>query len=158
MFVRSSLSAPQRTARAISAAIVVLVGVAASPVLAQSAAAPDHFIQVAREVRDASFPELAGVRVSYHVLHSTTDFFRSRPGLSGYVVSISDNPVLATAPAEAVRAILAHEFEHICWYRFTPKWRLVGLLRLMWTAGQSRWERDTDRRTVPGVAKVGRQS
>jgi hypothetical protein len=105
-------------------------------------------VQLAREVRSAAFPDLAGVRISYRSFHSSADFFQSRPGIRGYTVLINDSPVLLTAPADGLRAILGHEFEHICWYRARPRWKLIGLLRLMRTSSDAKWERETDLRTL----------
>src|SRR4051794_530342 len=80
---------------------------------AMAAEPPPSIGQFAREVRGTSFPDLAGVRISYRAFQSTTDFFQSRPSLRGYTVLINASPALLTAPADGVRAILAHEFEHI---------------------------------------------
>jgi hypothetical protein len=113
-----------------------------------AAAPPDKIVQLAREVRVSSFPDLDGVRIQFRSLRSSSDYFRSLPAVRGYFILISDNPVLDTAPPEAIKAILAHEFEHICWYRSRSRWKLAGLVRLLKTSYQRRWETDTDFRTI----------
>lgn len=113
-----------------------------------SAAPSDRILQLAREVRVRSFPDLDGLRIQFRSFRSSSDFFRSRPSLRGYVISISDDPALDTAPPAATEAILAHELEHICWYRSRSRWRLLGLVRLLSTSYQQKWETDTDLRTI----------
>src|SRR4051794_13165574 len=115
---------------------------------ASAAQPPASIVQFAREVRNASFPDLAGVRISYWSFRSATDFFQSRPTIRGYKVLINNNPALLTAPDDGIKAILAHEMEHICWYRERPRWKLIGLIRLLRTSSDANWERATDMRTI----------
>lgn len=145
MLGRRSVPASRRIAGSGLRSVACLLCAAAATAAAEP---PASVLQLAREVRTASFPDLAGVRISYRTFQSQTDFFQSRPGLRGYTVLINSSPILLTAPAGGVRAILAHEFEHICWYRERARWKLIGLLRLMRTSSDAKWERDTDSRTI----------
>src|SRR5690349_20419893 len=84
-------------------------------------AAPDWAERLVREVRSSSYPELARKDIRIAWFTSRADYFQARFSLARfltgrrmrYVVRVNRSPVLLDAPAEARRAIVAHELAHI---------------------------------------------
>src|SRR3954454_16090657 len=73
--------------------------------------------QLLLDVRLASFPRLTSTDIRLRTLHSQSDYFQARfsilhfffAGRMQYVIRVNDGPDIRTAPADANRAILAHE-------------------------------------------------
>jgi hypothetical protein len=105
------------------------------------------------QTRHVTFPELSRVDIQLRTLRSRADFFRARPRFPDFFRPAPMRYVLFVNPAvsadsEAIQAIIAHELEHISYYSQRNRWRLLGLVRLLSTAAQAKWERATDRRAV----------
>jgi len=107
-------------------------------------------------VRAASYPEIAARDLDVKRLVSESDYFNARFSIGRMITcrrmrySILANERLATldAPAEGVRAIVAHELAHVAYYRSGPRVRLLGLVRLVNPAARARFERAADREAI----------
>ncbi len=107
---------------------------------------------LARQVREASFPELARVRFQVSDFHSQNDYFRTRFSLPRFFFllpmrySVQVNPRLFAeqAPALGVCAILAHELSHLTALSRGNRIRRFGLVRLISGRYTARFERQTD--------------
>src|SRR5437763_15551885 len=77
--------------------------------------------QLLFEVRLASFPRLTNTDIRLRTFHSQSDYFQARFSIlhfffakrMQYVIRVNDGPDIRTAPADADRAILAHELAHV---------------------------------------------
>jgi hypothetical protein len=93
------------------------------------------------QVRTKSFPELAGVRIAVRPLHSKSDFFQARFSLRRKY-TVYANPMAVDAPGLA--AIVAHELEHIVYYRTHNRLQWLGLMALMSEGKQAKFEKAAD--------------
>ncbi len=107
---------------------------------------------LARQVREASFPELARVKFQIQDFRSENDYFRTRFSVARFFFllpmrySVQVNPRLFTeqAPAPGVCAILAHELSHLTVLSHGNRIRRFGLVRLVSGGYTARFERKTD--------------
>jgi hypothetical protein len=122
-----------------------------------SAEPPAWARPVLSRVRNASFPELSKTRIHVKELKSASDFFRARPRLidfflprrMSYILLVNPKASgLAATDSAAVEAIVAHELEHIWSYTSHPRWRMLGLVRLMKLSSEIRWESAADERAI----------
>ena len=103
-------------------------------------------------VRAASFPELQDAPIEVHGLQSDFDYLQTRFTLSSYFLSsklrytIMFNPEALNrqAPAEGLRAIVAHELAHIDYFRSHSRISLLGLVLMLSPSFATRFERQAD--------------
>ena len=120
-------------------------------------------------VVDRSFPELRCVPLRVRSFHSQSDYFQARfsPGRAlifarmRYTIFVNAALEGERPPQRAMEAIVAHELEHICWYRNHSRWRWLGLIDLVWEHDQERFEKQADVGAInrgygPGLADYRR--
>jgi hypothetical protein len=122
-----------------------------------SAEPPAWAPPIVNRVLTASFPELSKAPIHIKELESASDFFRARPRLIDFflarrmhytlLIDPKASGLAFTDPA-AIEAIIAHELEHISSYTSHPRWRMLGLVRLMKLSSEIRWERAADERAI----------
>jgi hypothetical protein len=103
-----------------------------------------------------SFPELRNEDLQVRQFKSDSDYFRARFGIPQflfgrrmrYLIFVNPQAADAKVPMDAVDGILAHELEHIVWFQGRKRIRLLVLVRLSSRTFTTRFERDTDWRTV----------
>ncbi len=108
--------------------------------------------KIVDEVINASYPELLGVNIEVKSFRSRTDFFRSQFSISRFLTFrrlkyfILVNPKVFTlnAPAEGLRAIIAHELAHVRYFVFHNRYELLGLVRLLSGSFITGFERGAD--------------
>jgi hypothetical protein len=126
----------------------VLPGAAQQGSLTSNMAVAD----LARQVRVASFSELARVHFQIQEFHSPNDYFRTRFSVSRFLFllpmrySVQVNPRLFTeqAPIPGVCAILAHELVHVATLSHGNRIRRFAIVRLVSGAYTARFERQAD--------------
>ncbi len=104
------------------------------------------------EVRAASYPELKTAEIEIKLFDSPSDYFQTRFTFTSYlfknrlryVLRVNRRLFTARAPEDGVRAILAHELDHIVYYRAGNRLALLGLTRLACRNFTARFERGTD--------------
>lgn len=109
-----------------------------------------------REVRAASFPELAHAEIRLRPFLSQSDYFQARFSIRRflfarrmrYFIRVNSGPMTTTAPAEGRRAILAHELAHIAYYAGNNRMHLFGLVRLKSAGFRKRFEKRADTEAV----------
>ncbi len=128
-----------------------------SQIVAAAAPTPiERARELVDEVRNASYPELVGVRIQIRELSSESDYFRSRPDLvrtmlparMRYVIFVNPRVFALGAPDDGVRAIVAHELGHMVYYRRGCRLRLLGLARLARSGFRQRFERWADLQAI----------
>jgi hypothetical protein len=108
--------------------------------------------ELARQVRERSFPELAHIKFQVSNFRSQNDYFRTRFSLPRFFFllpmrySVQVNPGLFTehAPTPGVCAVLAHELSHLTALSHGNRIRRFGLVRLISDSYTARFERQTD--------------
>jgi hypothetical protein len=135
--------------------IIVLLLSCPAPADNTSDRAIERTQQLIDEIRTASFPELKGVVIKVELLHSNSDYFRTRfaiPQLLGgrmvYLLRVRPDVFTLSASEAGVRAIIAHELSHILWFRRRNRLRLLGLIRLASADFTARFERWTDLQAI----------
>jgi hypothetical protein len=129
------------------------------PVLACSAAAESSFPDIDRlvdSVREASFPQLRGAEITVHDLRSDYVFLETRFTLSSYffggrlryMLMFNREASRRKAPAEGLRAIVAHELAHIDYFQKQSRMGLAGLVRLLSPSFTAQFERKADLETI----------
>jgi len=105
-----------------------------------------------QSVRESSYSELAGIDIQVRSFHSASDYFRTRFSVRSYLTFrrmqffLEINPLLFAlgAPDEAVRAIIAHELEHVLYLSRRSRTRMLSLARLAAPDFTARFERRAD--------------
>lgn len=117
--------------------------------------APPGFQTIAtliEAVRSASFPSLRDARIEVLGLQSDSDYLQTRFTLPSYFFSstlrymIMFNPeaLRRQAPAEGLRAIVAHELAHIDYFRAHSRPSLLQLVMMLSPSFATRFERQAD--------------
>ncbi|MBS1796526.1 MAG: hypothetical protein JSS81_22020 [Acidobacteria bacterium] len=139
--------------KTVLAAILLTVPTVGS---AQTADAVGPTRAVIRELIEKSFPELAGETIEVKPFESETDFFKSRFAIDRfltfrrphYVIFVNPEVYRRAAPADGVRAILAHELAHVLYYRRKNRFELLGLAALASPGFTAGFERRADLEAV----------
>ena len=105
-----------------------------------------------QDVRSASFPELAHVDIQVRPFKSDGDYFRTRFSLSRYpslrkmrfYIEVNPRVFERGAPEAGVRAIMAHELEHVFYLSRRKRIGLLSLARLASGNYTIRFERSAD--------------
>jgi len=105
-----------------------------------------------QDVRSASFPELAHVDIQVRPFQSDSDYFRTRFSLSRYAslrkmrfyIEVNPRVFERGAPEAGVRAIIAHELEHVLYLSRRNRIGLLLLGRLASADYRMRFERGAD--------------
>jgi hypothetical protein len=106
-----------------------------------------------QSVRAASFPELSHtVIIRVREFHSSGDYFRTRFSVARYAslrkmrfyLEVNLRVFELGAPAEAVRAIIAHELEHVLYLSRRSRLSMLSLARLASAKYTTRFERGAD--------------
>ena len=107
------------------------------------------------EVIASSYPELEGSTIRIKLIRSRSDYFKTRFGIPQYFFGrmrylVYVNPRLfeLQAPAEGVRAIIAHELAHVLYFKRWNRVRLMGLLRLASRRYAAKFERRADLKAI----------
>jgi hypothetical protein len=134
-----------------------ILALAALALQLNSAEPPAWAPPIVNRVRTTAFPELSKAPIHIKELESASDFFRARPRLIDFLlpqrmhytllVNRKASGLAATDPM-AIEAIIAHELEHISSYTSHPRWRMLGLVRLIKLSCEIRWERAADERAI----------
>ena len=112
--------------------------------------------QLLLDVRLASFPRLTNTDIRLRTFHSQSDYFQARFSIlhfffakrMQYVIRVNDGPGIRTAPANADRAILAHELAHVQYYASGNRIHLFGLTRFSYARYRRNFERQADREAI----------
>lgn len=108
--------------------------------------------QLLLDVRLASFPWLTNTDIRLRTFGSHADYFQARFSIlhfffakrMQYVIRVNDGPGIRTAPADADRAILAHELAHVQYYASGNRIHLLGLIRFSCARYRRNFERQAD--------------
>jgi hypothetical protein len=117
---------------------------------------PEWAERLVREVRTASFPELATADIRVLPFVSESDYFQARFSLSRlmlgrrmrYSIRVNPGAALADVPEEGRRAIVAHELAHLAYYTRGNRLHLVNLLRFPGKRFRERFEKRADTEAV----------
>lgn len=104
------------------------------------------------EVRAASYPELKDAEIRIELFDSASDYFQTRFTFTSflfqsklrYLLKVNRHLFDHPASEEALRAILAHEIEHIVYYKARHRLQLLSLGRLASQNFTVNFERGTD--------------
>jgi hypothetical protein len=113
---------------------------------------PEWAARLVRDVRAASFPELAGADVRVREFASDSDYFQARFSISRFIlgrrmryfIRVNSGAAISAAPEEARRAIVAHELAHLAYYARGNRLHVFGLLRLSGKGFRERFEKRAD--------------
>jgi hypothetical protein len=105
-----------------------------------------------REIRGASFPQLAKVDLQLREFHSQADYFRTRFSVPRFLFLqrmryfVEVNPALfgLEAPPDGICAVLAHELSHVVSLEHGNRIRRLSLVRLLSKSYTAQFERKTD--------------
>jgi hypothetical protein len=108
--------------------------------------------RIVEEVKAASYPELNGAEIEIKLFSSPSDYFQTRFTFTSflfkkrlrYLLKVNRNLFARNVPDDGLRAIIAHEFGHIVYYREHHRIELLGLVRLACSRFTVRFERATD--------------
>ncbi len=112
--------------------------------------------RIVAEIVEKSYPELRTARISVKTFHSRSDYYRSRFSFSRFLTFrklhflIFVNPQVfeKNAPANGIRAIIAHELAHAAYYRRHNRFELFGLIALQSKSFTARFERGADLQAI----------
>jgi hypothetical protein len=112
----------------------------------------DRAEAVLQSVRAAAFPELSHTVIRVREFHSSGDYFRTRFSVARYAslrkmrfyLEVNPRVFELGAPAEAVRAIIAHELEHVLYLSRRNRISMLSLARLASAKYTTRFERGAD--------------
>lgn len=104
------------------------------------------------EVIKKSYPELKAEKINVKTFKSDSNYFKSQFSVSRFLTfqklyyTIFINPEIykKNAPETAIRAILAHEFAHILYYKRKDRLELFGLVALSDNSFTAKFERKAD--------------
>jgi hypothetical protein len=107
-------------------------------------------------VRTASYPDLTRVDIRVRTFQSNSDYFRTRFDISRYLslrrmrFYVEVNPLVFDrgAPEQGVRAIIAHELEHVLYFSKRPRIRMLSIAGLASSDFTARFERRADLRAI----------
>ncbi len=149
------------SAKSISATTHLTVETAAVPEKTQTDAASKIAVKetekLVAEIVKNSYPELVHAQISVQTFESRSDYFRSRFSFARFLTFrkphylIFVNPLVFgknAPPAEAVRAIIAHEIAHIAYYVRHNRFELFGLIALESKSFTARFERGADLQAI----------
>lgn len=113
-------------------------------------------MRIVAEIVEKSYPELRTARISVKTFHSRSDYYRSRFSFSRFLTFrklhflIFVNPQVfeKNAPANGIRAIIAHELAHAAYYRRHNRFELFGLIALQSKSFTARFERGADLQAI----------
>lgn len=103
-------------------------------------------------VRTRSFPELSHVDIRVRTFQSSSDFFRTRFSIDRYLsfrkmryyIEVNPRAFEAKAPDDGVRAILAHELEHVLSLSRRSRVGMLSMIGLVSRDFTARFERRAD--------------
>lgn len=141
-------------------AAVVVITLSPTWTLAQGAIPKSDDTQIAiektekiiQEVVEESYPELAIEKIHVKTFRSQKTFFKAQFSFNRYLtfrqlrMSILINPIVYSrnAPAQGLRAILAHELAHILYFKRKNRLQLLGLIGLVNGGFNAKFERRAD--------------
>ncbi|HMS40739.1 MAG TPA: hypothetical protein PKE69_10965 [Pyrinomonadaceae bacterium] len=104
------------------------------------------------EIVEKSFPELRETKIKVKTFKSQKNYFKARFAFSRFLTFrkmqtiIFVNPLVfeRNAPAEGIRAILAHELAHALYYNERNRLKLFGLIGLIDGGFEAQFERNAD--------------
>jgi hypothetical protein len=107
-------------------------------------------------VRRSSFPQLKDAQITVYDLHSDYVYLETRFTFSSYLfarrlrymISFNREALARGVPADGLRAIVAHELAHIDYFQSESRMGLMGLVRLLSSSFNSRFERKADLQTI----------
>jgi hypothetical protein len=138
--------------------IVVLLAIGyavASRSTSQTTPTDPAFQEIAKlvgSVRSASFPQLKDSEITVYELHGDYVFLEARFTFSSffslhrlrYMLSFNREALTRGVPPDGLRAIVAHELAHIDYFQGENRMGLIGLVRLLSSSFNSRFERNAD--------------
>jgi len=143
LFCQSAVSLPQ---------VRPLAQVAVPRADGQASAGVNRVEALLRGVRTASFPELSHTDIRVRQFHSQSDYFRTRFSLARYAslqrmrfyLEVNPRVFELGSPEEGIRAIIAHELEHVLYISRRSRIGMVSLARLASGDYTARFERKAD--------------
>jgi hypothetical protein len=129
-----------------------LVEVAVPRADGQASAGVNRVEALLQGVRTASFPELSHTDIRVRQFHSKSDYFRTRFSLARYAslqkmhfyLEVNPGVFELGAPEEGIRAIIAHELEHVLYISRRSRIGMLSLVRLASGDYTARFERRAD--------------
>lgn len=107
--------------------------------------------ELIESVRRASYPQLRNAKITVYDLQSDFDYFQTRFTVASYftrkldyMMMFNREAIRRQAPAEGLRAIVAHELAHIDYFESQSRMGLLGLIRLLSHSYTTRFERSAD--------------
>lgn len=112
--------------------------------------------QIVVEIVEASFPELRTASIRIKTFKSRSDYFRSQFSISRFltfrklhfIIYVNPSVFERNAPADGIRAIIAHELAHADYYRRHNRLKLLGLVGLYSKSFTARFERGADLQAI----------
>ncbi len=112
--------------------------------------------KIVEEIRTASYPELKDAKVEIKSFDNESDYFRTSFSACRfvsfrkmhYILKINPRLFESDPPEEGVRAIIAHELDHVLYFKKRNRLRLFGLVRLISKGYTARFERSTDLQAI----------
>jgi len=111
----------------------------------------DSIKQIIHKVRQESFPRLSRADIAVYDLRSNSDYLQARFTVSSffsrklqYLVFFNQEAIRRQAPADGLRAIVAHELAHISYYEDQSRMGLLSLVGLLMPSFTTRFERKAD--------------
>lgn len=103
-------------------------------------------------VRRSSFPQLKDAAITLREMRSDYIYFETRFTVSSffldrrlrYVIWFNREALIRQAPADGLRAIVAHELAHIDYFNRDSRMGLLALAQLLWASYNARFERSAD--------------
>lgn len=111
---------------------------------------------IVAEIVNESFPELKTASIIIKTFDSPADYFRTRFSFSRfltlrklhYLVFVNPSIFDLNAPADGIRAIIAHELAHAAYYLRHNRFELFGLVALQSKSFTVRFERRADLQAI----------
>ncbi len=121
-------------------------------VLSQSDDPVERTNKIIGEIVETSYPELKKAKIEVKTFQSETNYFKSQISFSRfltfrklhYIIYVNPEVFRRAAPADGIRAILAHELAHVFYYRRKNRFELLGLAGLINKNFTAKFERKTD--------------
>lgn len=123
---------------------------------AQKRFAIGEISRIVAEVVKESYPELQNTKIKVKTFESKSDYFRSQFSVTRFltfrklrcVILINPHVYEKNAPADGIRAIIAHELAHTAYYKRHNRFELFGLIGLESKAFTARFERGADLQAI----------